>query len=890
MRFDNTRNQRQPQRWLLGLAPALILLFTLGASIIADHINDQRTSDRFAYRAEKERDNILVRLQAYEQVLRGGAALFESSDKVSRMEWQTYVKHLGLSNTLPGIQGVGFSLMIAPAEKSAHEAAVRDDGFPNYKVWPANERDQYSSIVFLEPFEGRNLRAHGFDMFSEATRREAMERARDTGQAALSRKVVLVQETDKDVQPGFLMYLPVYRSNMPRDSIDERRAALFGFVYSPFRAKDLMRSIIAHSRQDVDVEIFDEDALPANLIFDSNADEPDHKQGIHVTELPVEIGNHRWIAKFRSRPEFELAVASYLAESIAIGGTLLSLLIYFILSNNARHHRRIEGIAGKLAESEQSLRSVLDNAPDSVFIARADGTLRYVNRRATTLVGYALDELPGMNLEVFAPDGEQEAHRQFLAKVRDTGQMTVEMGLRRKDASTVAVDINAVRLPNNEILGACRDITERKRTDAELAAYRHQLENLVEMRTADLSLAKEAAEAANRAKSAFLSNMSHELHTPMNAIIGITGILLRNCKDPLEKPRLAMLNSSAHHLLHLLDKVLDYSKIDADKLHLDNVPFRVGDILSHVDKTLGEQFRNKKLRFVCAISPEIRDKKLLGDARRLQQVLLEVLGNAIKFSEQGQITLRVETLQETALHVGLRIQVEDTGIGIPPEAMKRLFSPFEQADASTTRQHGGSGLGLAICRRIVQRMGGDFEVSSTPGIGSTFSFTAHFDKADAATPPAALPVHSAEAAEMQLREAHQGARILLADPDPHSRELALACLDGLGLRVDLADNGADALEMALPSHFDLILLATEMPEMDGFETCRALRSLAAYRMTPIIGMIDPDMADGQQTCLNAGMNDVLARPLEAKTLYTALAGWLPSKSANSAASRQSLQA
>ncbi len=306
-----TLARREPGSVLPWLVFCGLLALTAVLSIVARQRSEEEIYQRFLYRTEQERVAIIARMASHIQVLRGGAALFAASQEVSRGEWKDYVARLHLDTTLPGIQGTGFARMLAPSEKTAHEDSVRREGFPDFAIHPDGARTQYSSIDYLEPFTGRNLRAFGYDMFSEPVRRAAMERARDTGKAALSARVTLVQETDSEPQPGFLIYVPVYRHGQAVDTVEARRSALHGFVYSPFRAHDLLKQLVSPANLDVELELYDQSIAPENLLFDSfhNAGRP--ATGRFHTTTNIDIGGNQWVAHFHSRPEFDRITANH---------------------------------------------------------------------------------------------------------------------------------------------------------------------------------------------------------------------------------------------------------------------------------------------------------------------------------------------------------------------------------------------------------------------------------------------------------------------------------------------------------------------------------------------------------------------------------------------------
>ncbi|HEX6734186.1 MAG TPA: CHASE domain-containing protein, partial [Azonexus sp.] len=269
------------------IALILMLLFTCAAWFIADRIVSHRVSDRFLYRAEKERDFIVRRMQAYELVLQGTAAFVESSRDVSRDEWRRYVTLLELEKNLPGLQAVGLAWHLTADQRAGFVQAARREGLAQFDVWPPGEREEYASILYLEPLDGINRQALGYDMFSEAVRRDALERARDTGRAAVSGKVTLVQEKAGTERAGFLMYLPVYRENAPRETIAERRQALQGFVHSAFRAEDLMRNVLGNQLKDVDLLLYDEEEKPDKLLFDSGMADNPSQRGAYAVRLSI---------------------------------------------------------------------------------------------------------------------------------------------------------------------------------------------------------------------------------------------------------------------------------------------------------------------------------------------------------------------------------------------------------------------------------------------------------------------------------------------------------------------------------------------------------------------------------------------------------------------------
>jgi PAS domain S-box-containing protein len=724
--------------------PWLVLAANLGLTLLLWRAVHQQTVEtarlEFTYEFEVFINSLTGRIKANEQILRSVVGLFEASDEVSRAEFRAFVTELHLDERYPGIQGIGFSQVIKPDELKAHIKSIRAEGFPEYAVRPPGERDLYSSIVYLEPFDWRNQRAFGFDMWSEQMRRQAMTRARDSGKPALSGKVTLTQETEQGVQAGTLLYVPIYRNSAEPWASSGRE--LIGWAFSPLRMKQLMTSILERDHPKLSrlmvVEVYDGQAADASALLFASGDRAEVDPSGFSAIRTIVVSGQPWTVTAQALPGAGIKAGLAREDIVLIAGLVISVLFAALVAIVTRSQARIafaldqlKKVNADLARNEKELQTIYDTASVAIAFIDSTGLIHRANQRMAQMFGSPLNRLQGSRyVDHVHPDERADATRNVEALA--SGKVTfadLPRHYQRDDGSDFWGHLSSDRVADSEgrtvgLVAVIADVTDiRQKTEA-LARYRDRLEELVAERTRELVAAKLAAEAANRAKDTFLANMSHELRTPLNAIGGMTYLLRRDCAaGTFEKSadRLDKIDNAVKRLLGLISDVLEFSRLEAGQLEFEQIPLDVEAIMREVAAMFTAEARTKGL--ALSVVAGSLPTGLLGAPNRIRQALANYVANAIKFTETGAVTLRARLDDDDGKKALIRFEVEDTGIGIAPETLARLFASFELGDNSSTREYGGAGLGLVITKRLAELMGGQAGASSVLGQGSTFWFT-----------------------------------------------------------------------------------------------------------------------------------------------------------------------
>ena len=543
-----------------------------------------------------------------------------------------------------------------------------------------------------------------------------------------------------------------------------------------------------------------------------------------------------------NRPQgYDTDLVQYLEPLLATCGN--------IIAAHRSYHRRIEAERA-LGDSEFQKSAILDNVVDGIITINKRGIIQTFNRAAEQIFGYQAAEVIGANVQVLMPEPFHGEHPQYIQSYLKSGSAKIigigrEVVGKRKDGSDFPMDlaVSEVQLGDRRgFVGITRDITERKEAEAMLIKTR------------------EEAQQANQAKSAFLANMSHEIRTPMNGIIGMTDLLVDTSLTEEQQDYVRTISTSGTTLLAIINDILDFSKIEVGKMELETVTFNVRSLIQEIEELFSPSAQEKTLDFGITTDADVPNA-LQGDTVRLKQILTNLIGNAIKFTEQGEV--RVHVLVEHPIQdmASIRFEVRDTGVGITNEQRNLLFQSFSQADSSTTRKYGGTGLGLSISQQLVLLMGGRIDVISAPGLGSTFWFSVPFTIA--ADMPNTQLQSVDTATDLPGQTASTGYQVLLVEDNPVNQKVTTKQLEKLGCRVSLAENGREAIEHFTAGVFDIILMDCQMPVMDGYEATAQIRTLETDDAhIPIVALTAHAMPEERTKCLNAGMDEYLSKPIK----------------------------
>lgn len=831
--------------WLAAAVVAVGVPVSVGLAYFVEREIDRGVESRFDALAERASREVVEWMQRPANVLKGARGLFAGSDSVGPAEFGAYVASRELGVAFPGVE----AMAIARPRESG-EAGSR---------WVLAE---------VEPAETARALS-GLDLSSMPASSEALGRALSSGDVAMSAAVLFPAPANAPARVRrVLWFLPVYGSKASAGPTPERLAAPEGVLVSVMDPAVLADRLELVLGRHADGRVLEGSSAVAGgasgvELFATGRWPGVSGGGAPARVVPLGVGGASLTLELVPSAAYLSSIDRATPAVVALVGVTFTSLTACLVYGLGHAQRRALLIARAMTEDLRRLSMVAEKTGNAVIITDAEQRIAWVNEGFTRISGFTFEEArgqtPGSMLQ--CPETDPTARRRIREALRAGRPYKGEILNRTKDGRRywLEIEIQPVKNDRGEITAFVAieaDLTERKRVEAELMK------------------AKADAEAANTAKSRFLSAMSHEIRTPLNGIIGFADLLGKNAHegDPQQMAEwIGIIHGSGQHLLSLLNDVLDLSKMDADDASISLAPCSPRDVISGSVLLLQSRAEEKSIGLEVAFEHGVPDAARL-DATRIRQIVMNLVSNAVKFTERGGVTVTVAN-GELSGRPALTIEVRDTGIGMTPEQMERLFTPFQQADRKIAERFGGTGLGLSISRGLARRMGGDITVASAPGLGSVFTLKVPAESlADGERlPPFPLTIGGRESPSPSTGDL-SGSRILVADDVEANRRVASIFLRRAGADVVLAEDGREAVECAEREQFDLILMDIQMPQMSGLDASRAIR-VAGGRM-PILALTAFSSGADRSECERAGMNDFLAKPFEPDLLIQTVARWL----------------
>ena len=732
------------------------LVITFTAAKYVNQEEENESEKEFILTCNEIKTNIFLRINLHVQFLINASSFFEASELVTRKEWEQFNKFSIKDENFKGVQGFGYAEIIKKEQLLKHIQKIKKEGFPQYTVYPKGSRDTYTSIIYIEPLNEKNRRALGFDMFSEPVRRKAMQQARDYHIPVLSGKVSLRQETNQDIQAGTILYVPVYK-NVPLNTIAERRAAILGWVYSPFRMDDFMKSILSQWKLDdttIQLKIYDDIISPKSLLFDSHKNIINNK--IRTRILPVSFNGKKWNLVY-SQPLRSPFFFSPTTLLIAIGGIIISLLLFALTYS-----------------------------------------LLITNHQAKIIAG----------------------------------RLSLDLSLKNQEYERI----------NNSL----------KKNYKKLISSREKLKE------ANLKLRKAIikAEESDRLKSAFLANMSHEIRTPMNGIMGFAELLKgADLSGEEQKSYIEIIEKSGIRLLNIINDIVDISKIEAGQMNTSFSTTNIDEQLQYIHSFFKLETEEKGLQLLLKKSSNDNGTTILTDREKLYAILINLVKNAIKFTNQGTIEFGYEKKEN---HV--EFFVKDTGIGIAKDRQNAIFERFIQADYNNKMARQGAGLGLSIAKAYVELLGGKIWLKSESEKGSIFYFTI----------PCGNKLEENNANKIYIQDNQDNypikkLKVLIAEDDKISKTLITKILDSFSKEILTAKTGLEAVKICKKNpDIDLLLIDMQMPKMNGYEATMEIRKF--NKEIVILAQTAFSLEGDKEKTIEAGCNGYISKPIKKQEL------------------------
>ena len=915
-RTRDVQNKRSSRRRRI-LLPYLLLVVGIGFTFVVYYyfslLTLEQDQSRFQKQVQELQDKIRLKVATSITLLRAGTGLFAASDQVAPEEFYRFVERLNLPGNYPGIQGIGFSQSFTRAQYDPLVQRMRASVHEDFRVWPEGTRDQYTAIIYLHPPGNANEKAIGYDMFADPVRREAMEKARDTGTPHASGRVRLVQEPDNDKgQPGFLIYAPVYRNEASTNSVEERRKALVGYVYSPYRINDFLGPITS-SANDVSLQVYDGDEVKAENFLHGTLDESPTGDSRFNSDEKLDVAGRRWTLSYAIKPSFERGSSRPLLKYTIITGVLLSFLFFAVTRAEVRARSRAEEWGEEVRDSEAAIGEANERAlleyerllERISSLAQVLGTARELNTifrglREFTTVSVPCDgffvslydsirdvrtacygwgdgnefdvsELPPMPVTSAGPNsravrtGEVIITNDYMQATRGRPSVIVgpDNGLRPDSSLAVPMAVMGRIIGTIEVQSYKSNAYQPEHVTAMSMAANLTAVAIENVRLLKLERsAREHAEESNRLKDEFLATVSHELRTPLTAILGWARLLEGGGLDSqVTQQAIDTIWRNAKAQAQIVDDILDVSRIITGNLYIDLHPTEVAPVVKNAINVVRQTADAKGIRIESQIDNV--PATVAGDANRLQQVIWNLLSNAVKFTNNGGRVFVTVSQANSAVE----ISVTDTGQGITREFLPYVFDRFSQADSTTTRHHGGLGLGLAIARHLVEIHGGTIRAQSRgEGEGATFTITLPLLE----TAVKRVENQKSLAPPLQLLS---GVNVLLVDDDSDTLSLMATALKRRQANVTAVSSAGEAIQAIRQKRPDVLVSDIAMPGEDGYGLIEKVRSLenGETQDIPAVAITAYAKDEDRERALSSGFQIFLAKPIELTELVSVVA-------------------
>lgn len=860
--------------WKALLVMALGLAVTIISTIYTSNTYEYAAKQEYLSECKEIKINVAHHLSAQEQFLKTGSSLFLVSDTVTRKMWKEFNEGIGVSDYLHGIKGIGFVAKIPGSDLAQHTRSIRNEGFPDYAVRPSGSRSVYTSIIYMEPFSGQILNAFGYDMFSEPVRRRAMELSCDSSMAVFSGQVIPSNEIKEDLQLGTMMIYPVYRNGMPVKTVEQRRSAIKGWVYCLYRMDDLMQGLqsrLDSNGQDrIHLQVYDDSLAENTMNYNSQKGEKAHEEDLPERRVSMQIiiSGRKLILLFTQSMD-QFVYINTMALIVLGGGIAISLLMLVLslaIFRNQEQSRQISSqLKLDLLESGERFSILLDSTAEGIFGINLEGNCIFANKAFMQLFGFKnIEEIEGRNMHDLIhhshSDGSMycvedcKLQKSFL---RREGTHADDEVLWRADGTSFPAEYwSHPVLINEEVEGfvvTFVDITERKKSEAITKAAIIEAQN------------------ANMAKSEFLSRMSHELRTPLNAILGFAQLMQMGDLNPHHQKGVQYILKSGKHLLKLINEVLDITRIESGNLSMFSENIQLREFAEEIVGMAQPLAYERKIKLENVMLSE--DQLFVyTDPGKLKQIWMNLLNNAIKYNKPGG-TVRIVTECRHDLVSGtnlIRTSFIDTGYGITPENIKKLFIPFERVGAEKYNVE-GTGLRLSVVRTLVDAMGLKMGLESVPDEGSIFWIEMPLSE-----DPCHTGVKFAGAGREGLPDIRIKGTILYVEDNLANVELVGEIISNHRPEIRLVETncGDKAVELAIEYSPDIVLVVIDLNDINGIQAFENLQSEAQTKNIPVVVVASDAVVPRAEEMMDAGAQSYLTKPLDVISFLKIVDQWI----------------